>query len=232
MVLAPIPQGRPTGTVLDVGHSGTRVTCVLDGIPGKTLASPVGGRDVTAVFEALGQTALGEQGFSGSFGHAAAEDLKRRCSEVAVSAAAARKGRSVLPPEESRRFPVSVPGTGRVSMYLPDALRLSAAESLFAPPQGRQGVSELLQKSAARQTSGPVILVGGGTWTSGFSARVRGDVNDGAGGHHNHLIVSAPRDRENAAWRGGALAAGMDQFTLWFSKVEYDEAGPAGAFCV
>lgn len=72
-----------------------------------------------------------------------------------------------------------------------------------------------------------VILAGGNTMFEGLSERLWFELKNLVPSQTKLKVISPP-DRKFSAWIGGAILSALSTFqTMWITKQEYDESGPA-----
>ena len=72
-----------------------------------------------------------------------------------------------------------------------------------------------------------IVLTGGSTMFQGIAERIRKEITSLAPAE-KVKIIAPPIDRKLSAWIGGSILASLDTFqSLWITKGEYEEAGPA-----
>ena len=110
-------------------------------------------------------------------------------------------------------------------------------ESLFHPPSaktGLTGIHQLVYSSVLQCDEGiqqellaNIVLAGGNTMFEGISQRIQKEVAGLAPSTIKTKVIAAPV-RKYSAWIGGSILASLPQFqSMWITKKDYDEAGPA-----
>ena len=72
-----------------------------------------------------------------------------------------------------------------------------------------------------------VVLSGGTTMFPGLPERVENELRVLAPGSAKVKVI-APPERKYSVWIGGSILSSLSTFqSMWISKAEYDESGPA-----
>lgn len=74
-----------------------------------------------------------------------------------------------------------------------------------------------------------IVLSGGSTMFKGIAERVQKEITGLAGASPTRKVkIIAPPEPKYSAWIGGSILASLSDFqSMWISKQEYDEEGPA-----
>ena len=147
--------------------------------------------------------------------------------------------------EKAISTPTSSPKLDRKSYTLPDGRVITIGgtecircpEILFDPPSaktGHTGIHQLVYSSVSQCDEGMqqellanIVLAGGNTMFEGISQRFQKEV-EGLAPSTIKTKVIAPPERKYSAWVGGSILASLPQFqSMWITKKDYDEAGPA-----
>ncbi|EZG77534.1 putative actin [Gregarina niphandrodes] len=239
-VLALYATARTTGTILDVGEGGTRVTSVAEGfaLPHSVEATAVGGRDVTMYLQKL----LKQQGLrlETSSELEIVREIKETVCAVAATALDKKNLGTTLGGAEA----------GAVSYTLPDgaivkiANRHAAPEILFNPAldaREAHGIPQLVHQAITncdldlrRHLCASIVVTGGSTLFGAFLDRF---VNDFKRLQPKDALIRAyaPVDRQYCAFMGGTVVGMLPSFkSLMISRTQYDTDGVAAVhrnFC-
>ena len=72
-----------------------------------------------------------------------------------------------------------------------------------------------------------IVFSGGTTMFAGFADRLSKELNGMAPATMKVKVV-APPERKYSVWIGGSILSSLSTFqSMWISKAEYDESGPA-----
>ncbi|KAL4230613.1 beta-actin-like protein 2 [Mactra antiquata] len=235
-LLSMYTSGRGTGIMLEVGNSVSHIAAVYEGyaIKEATRRIPFAGSHVTDSLAAK----LNERGHS-FCSLSDMEDvmkLKDRHSYVAdsdnVAAYEMEHAYSNYYTDYKKRY------------ELPDGQSISVGDELFLCNEGlfkpylfnvdsigiHEHVFESLMQcdmDTRRDMLANVIIAGGTTLTSGFSERLRKELEVLCPKATRVRIVTVP-ERKMSSWIGGSILASLSSFqSQWISKCEYEEFGPS-----
>ena len=206
-------SGRVNGLVLDCGHSYTSLVPIYDGSPlmHAQISQNFSGSDITNFLQkSLKLKSLKE-----------VTEIKE--TELQVSLDYARDSAALASLPDGEKIVASA--------------KLNAAESLFVPeiadstsPGPHELAFEALLKTdndLRREFSNNLIVSGGTTSLPNYSERLQREMTQLLPGILKVRCQSLP-DRSQSVWLGGAIVSSVAHFrTMWVSKAEYDEIGPA-----
>ena len=225
-VLSLYASGRTTGLVVNCGDGVAHIVPIYEGysLPHAIMRMDICGRDLTTYMTEL------LTDVSGSRGREIARSIKEELCYVAYDFNDELKAYN----ESSAR---------EVNYTLPDgniitikSEQFRCPEALFEPTKyGRElpGIHEITFKSIMRcddtlrqDLYGNIILSGGSTMFKGIKERLCKEVIALAPSEMR-VKVNGPNERFSA-WMGGSILSGLSSSqTMWITKDEYNECGPA-----
>lgn len=229
-VLSLYASGRTTGLVLDSGDGVTHIVPIYDGysLPHAIMRLDFAGRDVTDYFIKL----LKEGGYSLS--SSAEREIARDCKEKTAYIAHdfAQEMEKAARNETKKAYELP---DGNVLNVSDQAFR--APEMLFQPshagfelPGIHQTIYDSIMKcdvDIRKNLYSNIVLSGGTTMFPGISERLQKEVAALAPPSISVKII-APPERKYSVWIGGSILASLSTFqTMWITKAEYEETGPA-----
>eukprot|EP00730_Choanoeca_flexa_P009482 TRINITY_DN12654_c2_g8_i1.p1 TRINITY_DN12654_c2_g8~~TRINITY_DN12654_c2_g8_i1.p1 ORF type:complete len:376 (+),score=82.42 TRINITY_DN12654_c2_g8_i1:494-1621(+) len=225
---------KSTGLVVDLGHSKTRVTPVIDGcvVPNASKSIEVGGKDITLRLGALLNQKPELQTRNLSFSTSGERELVREFMEQHASAQRIKWKPSRAPTAQFELPDGQVIELGNERYMCTEPL-LRANESsgwetadlAYTISQALEGqsqldISGLFDGFVAKELRDNIVLVGGCSKLNGLVDRLKNDIS-------GKTTIHALPDRELLVWRGGAIVAEMPAFQeQWITKAKYDEVGP------
>ncbi|KAF9170420.1 hypothetical protein BGX21_009005 [Mortierella sp. AD011] len=228
-VLSLHSAGLTTGIVLDSGDGVTHAVPVFEGysLPQAIIRDNVAGRDLTSyTLKALSKLATLPAGIRGT---EIARDAKEKLCYVALDYDQELQASAAL----SKTY--DLPDGTNITV---GSDRINIPEALFKPDYilgiEAPGIHEVTYNSIMkadvdlrRNLYGNIILAGGSTLFPGFGDRLQKEVSALAPKSITVNVVSPPQ-RATSAWLGGAALASSSTFqSMWVTKQEYEESGPA-----
>lgn len=230
-VLALYASGRKSGVTLDSGHGSTNSVPIHEGfaVVKNILRVDLGGEYLTDYLK----TSLVEKDDSlAGVSREVVRDIKESLCYVSLDFEKAISTATSSPKlDKSYTLP-----DGRV-ITIGGAECIRCPESLFHPSSaktGLTGIHELVYSSVLQCDEGiqqellaNIVLAGGNTMFEGISQRIQEEVACLAPSTIKTKVIAAPV-RKYSAWIGGSILASLPQFqSMWITKKDYEEAGPA-----
>ena len=239
MYLAPAPvlslyaSGRKDGIVLQSGFGVSYAVPISEGFALRQNVSSLdlAGTNLTDYLTKI----LGERGKTLTE-HRLARDVKERLCYVAQDFEK-EMSTAASDPSLQRSYELS---DGQF-VTLGDE-RFRCPEVLFQPSMADKslalspGIHQLVFESIVKcnedirnEMYANVVLSGGSTMFKGIAERVQKEVTGLAGASPTRKVkIIAPPEPKYSAWIGGSILASLSDFqSMWISKQEYDEEGPA-----
>ncbi|HTN88503.1 MAG TPA: actin, cytoplasmic 2 [Sorangium sp.] len=225
--------GRTTGLAIDVGESVSQIVAVHEGfvVPKASARLAFAGHFVTDYLTKL----MAEPGYGYSMTTAAeretVRDIKEKLAYVAEDFDAERE-RAAASSELDRNYELP---DGK-AITLGDA-RFQCAEVLLKPSLvglEQEGLHIETHSAIRRadpelraQLYGNIVLAGGTSMLPGLCERLQRDIASLAPPSVKVKVV-APENRRYGAFAGGSVLASLETFeSMWVTRADYDEAGPA-----
>ena len=235
LALAPVlslyASGRKSGVTLDSGHGSTNSVPIHEGfaVVKNILRVDLGGEYLTDYLK----TSLVEKDDSlAVLSREVVRDIKESLCYVSLDFEKAISTATSSPKlDKSYTLP-----DGRV-ITIGGAECIRCPENLFHPSSaktGLTGIHQLVYSSVSQCDEGiqqellaNIVLAGGNTMFEGISQRIQKEVAGLAPSTIKTKVI-APPERKYSAWIGGSILASLPQFqSMWITKKDYDEAGPA-----
>ena len=234
-VLALYASGRKNGTILDSGYGVSHAVPIYDGfaIPKNILRLDLAGDYLTNYLK----TCLIERDDSiPAVARDTVRDIKEKLCYVALDfekeMSTAASGSSL---EKSYKLP-----DGQVITIGNESFR--CPEALFQSPTSETGFTGIHQltydsimqcddegiRGIREELFANIVMAGGSTMFPGIAERMQKEIISLSPPAKKIKIIAPPSDRKYSAWIGGSILASLDTFqSMWITKQEYDEAGPA-----
>ncbi|KAL6120739.1 Actin-1 [Nucleospora cyclopteri] len=226
-VLSLYASGRTTGLVLDSGDGVSHVVPIYEGysLPHAVQRLDLAGRDITHYLTKI----LTETGLQ--MNTTAESEIVRCMKEKHCYVSLDYENESQNNKEEVE---YTMPD-GQVAKI--GSQRFRAPEILFNPPMSgleTKGIHESIFTSIQKcdvdirkELYQSIVLSGGTTCFPNIAERIQAEVSRLAPPSITVKVI-APAERKYSVWIGGSILASLSTFqTLWVTKEDYDEFGPA-----
>ena len=225
-------SGRTNGLVLDSGEDITHVVPIYDGsiLYYDIQRLDIGGRDITHYLMKI----LTENGlpFITTAEKEIAKDIKEKCAYITLDFENERPG--PIPSIPEKKYILS--DGNEITLKTE---RFRCTEALFQPHliglEATSGIHEIVGNCCNKSTDitirkelfDNILLAGGNTMFSGFSERLKKELQAIIHPSFNINIIQPP-DRQYSAFIGGSIVSSLSSFNdKWTTRQEYNEYGPS-----
>ena len=231
--------GRISGVVVDTGHTTSSIVPIIESIPllhAITKLETSGSQMTCYLTKALSERNSYAfdtksdrdrvRNFKESLSYVSLnyqQDMKMELSNTIKSRYQLPDGKEIFSGSELFRIPETLFQPSLCSAYSDTTVphSMSIHQSVYSSIHRCSGEYH-------KQLYNNIVLSGGNSLFPGLRERLEKEVSLLYPNNPNNIRVIAPAERKHLAWIGGTVIASLTSFnSMWISKEEYDESGPA-----
>ncbi|EED91214.1 actin like protein [Thalassiosira pseudonana CCMP1335] len=236
-MLSSFAYGRQTALVVDIGHTGSRVTPLVDGylLYNGSVRSGRGGRWLASVQQSVLEGSNNMAPFSGGATLDASNDV--HMEEHDDDEHEDNGTCYVLP--DGTRVDLARSSAGRdlcrlpellFSEELPKSVAAQSNDTTMLPLHKlvQQSLSQILDADVRKELIGNIVLTGSASLFPGIDKRLSLELAHSLPSTYKNKVIASKNTVENryGAWIGGSILSSLGSFQqLWLGKKEYEECG-------